>query len=175
MSLLYIIGNYLGEIEMINPEIQTFLDIGIPVLKPIDVFVDDRGWSYMNLLSDQMDGGQINIATTYPGVTKAWHRHHNQIDCWMHAAGDFKFAVYNEEHHKLYQYVVTDRNPAILYIPKQCWHGFSVLGDKPATLVYYVTNIYNKENPDEDRVSFDYHERFWNIKNDEFSWNTINQ
>jgi dTDP-4-dehydrorhamnose 3,5-epimerase-like enzyme len=37
-------------------------------------------------------------------------------------------------------------------IPGDCWHGFKVVDNEQATLVNFVTNLYDYENPDEERL-----------------------
>ena len=43
----------------------------------------------------------------------------------------------------------------IMRIPGHYWHGFTVAGDERAYLVYFVNRLYDYENPDEER-------RTWN-------------
>ena len=59
-------------------------ELSEPLFVPAQFFTDDRGWSLMN----QMQGvlapqGQVNFSVQYPGVIKAWHRHHKQTDFWI--------------------------------------------------------------------------------------------
>jgi dTDP-4-dehydrorhamnose 3,5-epimerase len=43
----------------------------------------------------------------------------------------------------------------MLEIPPLIWHGFRVLGNESAILLYYVTNEYNPRKPDEERMAWD--------------------
>ena len=52
--------------------------------KPLRVIPDDRGWLMEVLRADESElftkFGQVYISATYPGVVKAWHFHHEQVD-----------------------------------------------------------------------------------------------
>ena len=37
-----------------------------------------------------------------------------------------------------------EENPIILLIPKGVAHGYRVLGEKPATIIYFTTESYNQ-------------------------------
>ncbi|MFB6197422.1 MAG: dTDP-4-dehydrorhamnose 3,5-epimerase, partial [Halobacteriaceae archaeon] len=36
-----------------------------------------------------------------------------------------------------------------------CWHGFKAVGDERAILINFPTNLYDYENPDEERLPHD--------------------
>jgi dTDP-4-dehydrorhamnose 3,5-epimerase len=120
---------------------------------------DDRGWGLHNIFPLRNDGiGQINLSETYPGVIRAYHRHHNQWDYWRVIDGSIEARLYyppdpylNGRHEK--HYLSDPRD--MLEIPPFVWHGFRVLGNKPAKLLYYVTRGYDPENPDEERMPWD--------------------
>jgi len=42
-------------------------------------------------------------------------------------------------------------NPILLMIPKMVAHGYRVLGNEPAVIIYFTTMSYNREKPDEKR------------------------
>lgn len=122
-----------------------------PVFVPIKAHADDRGWSYMNLLVGVLDEGQVNVSTQHPGVVKAWHRHASQTDFWIVLSGHLKVGVWREDDNTAWATVTGDRRPGVVIIPPPLWHGAATVGPDPATLLYYVSEVYDPENPDEDR------------------------
>jgi dTDP-4-dehydrorhamnose 3,5-epimerase len=127
-----------------------------PIFVPLTPFVDDRGWSLMNLLAGAMtEQGQINFSVQFPGVIKAWHRHHKQTDFWCCVHGQLKAGVYREDDGRAWMQVFGERRPGVLVIPPPLWHGAACVGPDPAGLLYYVTHAYDGNDPDEDRRAFD--------------------
>ena len=130
------------------------------------LFADDRGWSIMNqfqgVLSPQ---GQVNYSVMYPGVIKAWHRHHKQTDFWLCLNGHLKVGVHDDETQKSWVAVIGEKRPGVVVIPPPLWHGASTVGDREAGLLYYVTHQYDPEQPDEDRRDHDTVPRFpWTVQ-----------
>jgi dTDP-4-dehydrorhamnose 3,5-epimerase len=52
-------------------------------------------------------------------------------------------------------YVIGEGNMKALRVPGDCWHGFKTLGDERATLINFPTNLYDYEDPDEERLPYD--------------------
>jgi dTDP-4-dehydrorhamnose 3,5-epimerase len=127
-----------------------------PVFVPARHFADDRGWSLMNLLQGVMSPlGQVNYSVMYPGVVKAWHRHHKQTDFWLVLHGHLKMGIHRESDGKTWLAVAGEKRPGVLIIPPPLWHGGATVGSEPAGLLYYVTHAYDPKAPDEDRRPFD--------------------
>lgn len=127
-----------------------------PVFVPISVFADDRGWSLMNqLLGVLTPQGQMNYSVQYPGVVKAWHRHHKQTDFWVCLQGHIKAGVHRESDGKTWLAVIGEKNPGVLIVPPPLWHGAATVGPTQAGLLYYVTHAYDPHSPDEDRRAHD--------------------
>lgn len=127
-----------------------------PIFVPATFYCDDRGWSIMNQLQGVMAGtGQINYSVMYPGVIKAWHRHHEQTDFWLVLKGSLKVGVYREEDEQSWLIVIGEKRPGVLIIPPPLWHGGATVGAEDAGLLYYVDRVYNPANPDEDRRAHD--------------------
>lgn len=126
-----------------------------PIFLPVPIFTDDRGWSIMNQLQGVLSAaGQINFSVTYPGVIKAWHRHHLQTDFWLCLSGHLKVGVHRDDG-RTWRIVIGEKRPGVLIIPPLLWHGAATVGHEPAGLLYYVTQAYDAEAPDEDRRAFD--------------------
>lgn len=127
-----------------------------PVFVPVQPYTDERGWSYMNLLTSVMTPqGQLNFSAQYPGVYKAWHRHDKQTDFWMCLNGHVKAGVYREADNSAWLIVMGEKRPGVLLIPPPLWHGVAAVGTETAGLLYYVTHAYDAAKPDEYRRAWD--------------------
>lgn len=135
---------------------QAALSAQEPVFVPATLFADDRGWSLMNqfqgILTPQ---GQINFSMMYPGVIKAWHRHRQQTDFWICAAGHLKVGIHRDPDAQSWLMIIGEKRPGALIIPPTLWHGAATVGPDPAGLLYYVSHAFNPQAPDEDRRAYD--------------------
>jgi len=101
------------------------------------------------------------FSVSYPGIIRAWHRHHRgQIDHFVVPHGKVKVGIYDERddsptQDELDTYIIGDGNMQAVRVPGDCWHGFKVVGDSRATLLNFPTNLYDYENPDEERLPYD--------------------
>ncbi len=137
-----------------------------PLFVPVSVFADDRGWSMMNLMAGALKPeGQINYTQQYPNVVKAWHRHERQTDFWVCVNGNIKAGVFRESDGTAWKLVFGEKKPGVLVIPPPLWHGVACVGSSPAGLLYYVTQAYNTQRPDEQRREWDSVEGFpWAVQ-----------
>lgn len=127
-----------------------------PRFVPATFYADDRGWSLMNLLHGVMGPeGQVNYSVQYPGVVKAWHRHHKQTDFWLCVMGHLKVGVHSATDESAWSLVIGEKRPGIVVIPPTLWHGAATVGPTPAGLFYYVTHAYDPKAPDEERIGPD--------------------
>lgn len=98
---------------------------------------------------------------TYPGVVRAWHRHtRGQVDHFVCPDGRIKIGVYDDRsdsqtYEEIDTFVIGEHNLQIVRIPGACWHGFKAISDDPALLVNFPTNLYDYEDPDEERLPHD--------------------
>lgn len=137
---------------------------------------DDRGY-FSEIIRDNdkllRKFGQASITKTYPGVIKAFHWHKKQDDVWFVVSGNAQVVLYDRrprsktkgETQVLY---LGEDNPSIVLIPKGVAHGYRVLGEKPAVLVYLTTHSYNPNYPDEERIPY-------NDETINFDWQTKNR
>jgi dTDP-4-dehydrorhamnose 3,5-epimerase len=132
---------------------------GIEV-KPLRKFADERGFftevmrSDWQLLDEEIV--QANFSISYPQVVRAWHRHlRGQVDCFVVLKGAMMICAYDDETEELDEIVSTGDNLQVVRMPGHYWHGFKVVGDERAYLVYFVNRLYEYEKPDEER-------RAWN-------------
>lgn len=126
-------------------------------MKPLKRFADERGFFIEIMRSDwkhvfQDEVCQANMSISYPGVVRAWHKHdRGQIDRFLVIKGALKICAYDDATRELDEVVSAGENPHILRVPGNYWHGFKVVGNEPATLVYFVNNLYDYKDPDEIR------------------------
>lgn len=138
----------------------------VPLFVPTSHFADDRGWSLMNQLQGVLaPEGQVNFSVQYPGVVKAWHRHHKQTDFWMCLLGHIKVGVFDQDSGQAWSIIIGEKRPGTVVIPPPLWHGAATVGDSQAGLLYYVTHAYNPAAPDEERTTHDAFDGFpWQVE-----------
>ena len=131
-------------------------------IKPLKRFSDERGLFTEVMRKDWKDlfGEdeimQANLSVTYPGVIRAWHRHlRGQTDYFIALKGAIKICGYEDETGELTEIVSIGGDPQVVRMPGNYWHGFKAVGNEPAMLLYFTTNLYDPANPDEER-------RAWN-------------
>ena len=149
---------------------------GIKV-KHIKKHVDDRGFLAELVRDDKTylfeRFGQATWSMSYPGVIKAFHYHEKQDDLWFFPSGNAQVVLYDLREGSSTKgetdvYYMGEENPIMLLIPKGVAHGYRVLGNKPATIIYFTTESYNPEEPDEKRIP-------WNDSKIGFDWETKNR
>lgn len=103
---------------------------------------------------------QVSLSITKPGIIKAFHWHKYQDDCFYVLSGKIRLVLYDAREDsktkgQLQDFVLGDPHNQIVLIPARVLHGYKVLGEKEAALIYATNNAYNSNNPDEGRVPFD--------------------
>jgi dTDP-4-dehydrorhamnose 3,5-epimerase len=146
-------------------------------VKRLMKYCDDRGF-FAELVRDDEPQllskfGQASWSMSYPGVIKAFHYHEKQDDLWFFPSGNAQVVLYDLRKDSPTMgetdvYYMGEENPILLLIPKGVAHGYRVLGQKPATIIYFTTESYNPDNPDEKRIP-------WNDKRIGFNWSTMNR
>jgi dTDP-4-dehydrorhamnose 3,5-epimerase len=131
-------------------------------VKPIKRFPDERGFFMEAMRTDWKDLfaedkiAQANFSYTFPGIIRAWHRHvRGQVDYFLVLKGVAKIGIFDDESGELNEVVSSGLDMQIVRVPGHFWHGFKALGVEPVMLLYFTTNLYNPENPDEERRAWD--------------------
>jgi dTDP-4-dehydrorhamnose 3,5-epimerase len=135
------------------------------VIKPLKRMPDERGSfteiirkDWADLLGEKDPLAQSNLSVTYPNIVRAWHKHERgQTDYFVVVKGALKICAYDDATKELNEVVSTGENLQVVKVPGHYWHGFKVVGNKQATLVYFTTRLYDPAHPDEIR-------RPWNDK-----------
>lgn len=133
------------------------------VIRPLRRFADERGFftevmrtDWSDVIQDEVD--QVNMSVSYPGIVRAWHKHERgQVDHFLAVSGALKICAYDDATRELDEIISTGDNLQIVRVPGHYWHGFRVVGNEPAILVYFVNRLYDYSHPDEIR-------RPWNDK-----------
>lgn len=124
---------------------------------------DDRGF-FQEILRDDDEllrrFGQASLSMSYPGVIKAFHYHERQDDLWFFPVGSAQVVLYDARLDTLSSGITQvlypgEDNPLLIVIPIGVVHGYRVLGAKPLMIVYFTTESYRAEDPDEKRLEWD--------------------
>jgi dTDP-4-dehydrorhamnose 3,5-epimerase len=164
-----------GELRLAVPECQKGLGavIGSPTSKdlidgvrvqPVAVHPDDRGYFLeIQRLGQGLAAGftlettQISAAMNYAGAVKAFHFHLHQTDCWAPVKGLLQVALADLRigsrtfglRNTLY---IGPIRPWQLLIPPGVAHGYKVIGEQEAMLVYLTDRFYDPQ--DEGRIPY---------------------
>ena len=131
------------------------------VIKPLKRFADERGYFTEIMRKDwedviQDDIVQANMSVSYPGMVRAWHRHERgQVDHFLVVSGALKICAYDDDTRELDEVISAGENPQMVRMPGHYWHGFKVVGNEQATLIYFVNRLYDYTSPDEERRPWD--------------------
>lgn len=134
---------------------------------------DDRGF-FMEILRDDDEllkrFGQASLSKSYPGVIKAFHYHKRQDDIWFFPVGNAQVVLHDMREDSPTKgetnvFYLGEDNPQVVVIPTGVAHGYRVLGNTPAVIVYFTTESYDPKNPDEYRLA-------WDDPSIGFEWNT---
>lgn len=146
------------------------------VVKKLVRHSDDRGF-FMEILRDDDEllqrFGQASLSKSYPGVIKAFHYHKKQDDIWFFPVGNAQVVLYDTREDSPTKgetnvFCLGEDNPQILVIPIGVAHGYRVLGNTPAVIVYFTTESYDPKEPDEYRIP-------WDDPRIGFDWSTKNR
>jgi len=134
-------------------------------VRDLQVNADERG-HLVEIFREDWDEYDPKPAMSYyslsdPGVIRAWHRHRRgKIDYFTCPKGRIKVGIYDDReesptHGEVNQFVIGEHNQRVIRIPGKCWHGFRVVGSEQAMLINFPTNLYDYDDPDEERLSPD--------------------
>jgi dTDP-4-dehydrorhamnose 3,5-epimerase len=124
--------------------------------------LDDEGRAF---LPDQ-PFAQMSRSLVYarggnpPELIKAFHWHRKQCDYWDVVQGNARAVLVDLRSDSptsgVVQVLMLGENaPRMVAIPPLVAHGYQVLGLQDVQLVYYVTEPYAPDDPDEGRIAWD--------------------
>ncbi len=128
------------------------------IIKPIKRNNDERG-AFTELIREDWKDllnedrfVQANFSITYPNIIRAWHKHlKGQTDYFIVLKGVLKICAYDEKTEELNEIISTSQDLQIVRVPGHYWHGFKVISNEPAMLLYFTTKLYDYAHPDEKR------------------------
>lgn len=134
-------------------------------LRDVQVNIDERGHLAELYRGDwdlfDPEPEMTYYSLTYPGVVRAWHRHTlGQVDYFTCPEGRIKIGVYDDRagsptQGELDTFVIGEHDQRVVRVPGDCWHGFKAIGTEPALLVNFPSELYDYDDPDEERLPHD--------------------
>ena len=96
---------------------------------------------------------QVHLTTTFPGRHRAWGLHQRSTDRLFVVSGMIKFAVFDGRlgsptYGCVNEIVVSDKNPGLLIVPPNLYHGWKNIGLVEAAIINMPTSAYDYEAPD---------------------------
>jgi dTDP-4-dehydrorhamnose 3,5-epimerase len=143
-------------------QVQRFELEGVQV-RDINKTPDERGFLAEATRKDWVDLfgqewiSQANLSLSYPGIIRAWHRHaRGQVDYFMVIQGAMKIVAYDDNkksltYQKMVEVVASEERLQLVRIPGHYWHGTKTVSSNPSLTMYFVNNVYDYNDPDEER------------------------
>ena len=133
------------------------------IIKNLKPILDERGYLQECFRSDWpmfKKFGQAYITIAFPNVVKAWHSHKIQTDNMICINGNAKLVLSdNRKDSSTYRMInelfFGEKNPLLISIPPNIWHGFKAIGSKKIIVLNVPTELYNYDEPDEYRLPYD--------------------
>ena len=96
---------------------------------------------------------QVHLTTTLPGRVRAWGLHQSSTDRLFVVNGLVKIVVFDGRNGsrtlgRVNEFTVSEKNPGLLIVPPDLYHGWKNIGTREAVIVNMPTRMYNCEAPD---------------------------
>ena len=110
----------------------------------------------------EFEARQINLSQVLPGAIKAFHLHLNQDDIWYVPPTERLLVVLTDQRQtsptvgQTTRFVLGAGKSQLVYIPRGVAHGIANLWTDSATMIYFVNQHFDLENPDEHRLPWDF-------------------
>jgi len=137
---------------------------------PLQVNFDDRGYLFEIIHNYEISKfGQVYaVGDPARGTIRAFHKHEILWDYFCIVKGSAKFIfVDDRKDSKTYKeqeiVILSEKVPRIVIVPPGIYHGWMSLEDN-TIMVSTGSELYDKENPDEIRISPDSFGDIWTIK-----------
>jgi dTDP-4-dehydrorhamnose 3,5-epimerase len=130
--------------------------------KPLRMIPDERGWLMEVLRADEPElfsrFGQAYISATYPGVVKAWHYHHKQVDNFACLAGMIKLVLVDTREQSptkgaVNEFFIGTDQRLLVQIPPLVYHGWKCISSEMSLVLNLPTEPYHYNDPDEYRLA----------------------
>ena len=149
---------------------------GVQII-PLAVHTDDRG--YLIEVARSGPGpephsvihrfGQVYLVGNMTrGTVRAFHKHEELWDWFFISHGSAKFVLVDDRENsstkgEMMTTVIGERKPALIVVPPGVYHGWMSLEDD-TQMVSIASHVYNRENPDEVRVSPEIFADVWTVR-----------
>lgn len=126
-------------------------------VQDINLLPDERGFFAEVLRQDWQDFinewiVQANLSISYPDVVRAWHKHlRGQVDYFLVVKGAMKICAYDEETKRLVEIIGSAAKLSLVRIPGHYFHGTKTVSSEPSLMMYFVSRLYDYNDPDEVR------------------------
>jgi dTDP-4-dehydrorhamnose 3,5-epimerase len=96
---------------------------------------------------------QVHVTTTLPGRVRAWGLHQLGSDRLFVVSGLVRIAVFDGRKDsptfgKLAEFLVSEKNPGLLTIAPNLYHGWKNIGTSEAVIINMPDRMYDYERPD---------------------------
>lgn len=96
---------------------------------------------------------QVHITTTFAGRVRAWGLHPLGTDRLFVVSGLVKLVVFDGRKDsptfgQLNEFVVSEKNPGLLIVPPNLYHGWKNIGTSEAIIINMPARMYEYEHPD---------------------------
>jgi dTDP-4-dehydrorhamnose 3,5-epimerase len=96
---------------------------------------------------------QVHMTTTLPGRVRAWGLHRRSTDRLFVASGLVKIVCYDGRREsptcgRINEFMLSDRNPGLVIVPVDLYHGWKNIGTSEAIIVNMPTSAYDYDRPD---------------------------
>jgi dTDP-4-dehydrorhamnose 3,5-epimerase len=103
---------------------------------------------------------QVHITTTFPGRVRAWGLHQLGTDRLFVVNGLVKIVIFDGRKASptfgaLNEFVVSEKNPGLVLIPPNLYHGWKNIGNCEAIIINMPDRVYDYEQPDALDLSWD--------------------
>jgi len=96
---------------------------------------------------------QVHLTTTFPGRIRAWGLHRQIVDRLFVASGLVRIVCYDARedsptYGRVNELSLSERNPGLLAIPPNVYHGWKNIGVSESIVVNLPTRTYDYDRPD---------------------------
>ena len=96
---------------------------------------------------------QVHVTTTLPGRIRAWGLHQRSMDRLFVVSGLVTIVVFDGRDDsptrgRVNAFTVSERNPGLLLIPPNLYHGWKNIGTSEAAIINMPDRLYDYEQPD---------------------------
>jgi dTDP-4-dehydrorhamnose 3,5-epimerase len=147
-----------------------------PMVIPLTVHADDRGSLFEVLHEHELPGliekrfGQVyTVKSPVRGTIRGFHRHQVLWDYFCVVHGRAKVVMVRPKEHEpkvadeIWSCTLAEEVPSVVVIPPLLFHGWVALTDE-TILLSIGSEVYDAQQPDEERIPFDTFGDVWGIR-----------